>query len=167
MLCLGCPVIIPGREDHSDFEVFRFRLEPGLGFCPEDDVVFTGELRKEPDGAYRLEMSILEKLGVWGVDDCAEEYAWDCLVLRELPARYLSADETEELLEIFRSVTVETVLYFPMCIEWCVFHLAQWDDRELSANKGCWGFVPYQVLSDAQMAEIIAFLEQLRAASEP
>jgi hypothetical protein len=167
MSCVsGClpPIIVPAVEDLSDFEEFTYSLGPALGFCPPDDGILRAELHRLSDDRVMLEMWTFDDAEVFF--ECVEASEWsewmDCAV--ELPPRELTPAEIERMNNLFRSVTVEQVLWFPLCIDPCVISVASWDGRELSDHKSCAGG-PYQALSYEQMDEIIAFFDSLRAAS--
>ena len=166
-LCAGClpfPVILPGFQDLSDFQEFEFSRRSALGFCPPVDAVFSVTIRRDESERFLLEMSVLEQ-GDESVNDCEDVLgSTGCLVIRELPARVLTERKIAQVRAVFRAVTVETVLYFPTCVDPCVINLARWDDLELTDHKGCPSFGSY--LSYEQMDEVIALLEGLRRVSD-
>ena len=166
-LLAGCiPVILPATQDFSNFDEFEFAF---AGWClpvdPAEPVLRHASIVRTGDDRYELDMSLLEQ-GAAGVDDCDPNFAWaGCFVTRDLPRRELTADEVEQMQAIFRTATLETVLWFPTCVTYCAWHWARWDSVRLSDEKSC-GAGVYQVLSSAQVSETVAFLESLAREGE-
>ena len=164
---MGCiPVILSATEDFSDFEEFQFTSS---GVCPSPELVEPvrrASIVRTGDDRYELDMTIVEE-GAEGIDDCDPNFASaGCFVARDLPVRELTADEVEGMQAVFSTVTVETVLYFPLCAMYCETRLARWDSVEVTGAKSCTGGIPYRALSYEQMDEIVAFLESLVHAAE-
>jgi hypothetical protein len=158
-LLAGCiPVILPGTQDFSGFEEFEFT---GDAICGPDETAYTASIQRIDGERYELALSLVEA-GAEGVDDCDPNLAWaGCFVARDLPTRELTGDEAEQMHALFGAVTVETVLWFPLCVTYCETRWARWDSVRLTDAKSCAGFVPYRALSYEQMDEIAAFLESL------
>jgi hypothetical protein len=159
-------VILPGVQDLSDFQQFEFSRTPALGFCPPVDSVYSATIDQDEEGRLLLRISILEERTA-SVDDCESEILFsDCPVVRELPARELTAEESDRLRSLLQTVAIETVLHFPVCVDPCCINYVRWDDFELTDHKSCGGAVPYLSLSYEEMDKIIEFLDALAVDAE-
>jgi hypothetical protein len=141
-----------------------------MGFCPPDDAILKADLTRSPDAHVTLEMWVVDPRTTINLP-CRSATEWEeCVeeIGRALPPRQLTPAELSEMQRLFESVTIERVLWFPMCIDPCLIDVARWDDRKLHDHKSCMGIGggAYEVLSYEQMGEIVGFLESLRAASE-
>lgn len=125
------------------FVHFTFARKPALGFCVQPGDLFTAELAADPaappDAAdYILSVSILQE-GVRGQDECIDGY-WsevDCLKVTPLPARVLTAAQTQTVVPaLWRAVAEQEPGRHPQCpvIDPCQIHVFTWDDLRLSDN---------------------------------
>ena len=159
-------------RDFSDVEQFTFSRQPGLGFCPPLDEVFSANISADQDGGYIVNLSVLEE-GVAGQDDCLgpPDYSSvyvtgpdgepvDCVVETHLPERVLASDETQAVLDAFSQVTIDNEAD-PVCsqasIDYCMTSRFTFDSFEVSSNMCA---VPR--LRDAQRTVLLDLLEQLR-----
>lgn len=177
-LLLGFGLLIPGAEcvpgiptpggeqDRSDFSVFTFEQSPALGFCPDLEAPYKATIRRLDDGWYRLEMSLVEK-GQRGVDTCVndsgDEY-WlgaDCFVVRQLPARDLTAGEVQRVLDVFNEVGITGKFVPSICVDPCRVNTFTWDD--FSINDGLVGCIEgwQEYLDQAEQTEIVNLLNDL------
>lgn len=159
-------------RDFSDFEQFAFSRQPGLGFCPPLDAVFSANLSADQDGGYVVNLSVLEQ-GVAGQDECLgppdyssvyvigpDDEPVDCVVETQLPERVLASDETQAVLDTFSEVRIDNEAD-PVCsqasIDPCVINQFTFDSFAVS------GFMcAAPRLRDAQRAVLLDLLEQLR-----
>ncbi len=155
--------------DFSGFDEFRLERFEALGLCVPLDVVYSAVITRQDDGRYLAELTILTEIQT-GLEDCPVDTRpnsdWapgmSCPVLTDLPARELSGPETGRLMEVFGVVTVNNA-FIPGCIgptDPCTITLFTWDDREFSDFICDGSSRPH--LSNAEVAEVTAFLEELR-----
>lgn len=108
-------------RDFSGFDEFHIVTNEGpLGVGFPEGSVYEATIRKQEDGRYLLDMSVVEDT-LWGVADCPVDIyseldvdlTWigsptaTCPVLRELESRFLTDDEAAQIRDLFRAVPVE------------------------------------------------------------
>ncbi|MBI4604856.1 MAG: hypothetical protein HY721_23075 [Planctomycetes bacterium] len=147
-------------RDVSGFRRFEYHQDPGLGFCPELDRVFTASIERQGNGAYRLEVAVLRE-GDPATDDCLIELRGiPCAVLEPLPPRDLTSEEVRRTLEAFSEVQVRGEAD-PICqciaIDPCRIASFQWDEWAAS-DFLC--FAPY--LDPSASTAILDLLESFR-----
>jgi hypothetical protein len=153
--------------DRSDFREFRFTQGRALGFCPDLDSVYEASIDLQDDGTYTLEMSIIEE-GEQEVDACMDnadlvDVEADCVVVRELPSRSLTAAEAQHVREVFSTIGSEYYSFDEdTCIDPCLVYWLRWDDFATTPDlAGCLSGT-VERLDRSDFAEIRALLEDLR-----
>lgn len=120
---------VPTTRDFSDFDEFEFSQQRALGFCPLLDAPARASIRRQ-DGAYTFEISLIEAGDRSAGDACEDAFVRnvDCVVIRDLAARELSADEAQRVRDAFSSVAiVRGTLPNGVCNDPCRIIRASWD----------------------------------------
>lgn len=153
--------------DRSDFREFTFEQASALGFCPSLDSVYQASIDRQDDGTYTLDLSVIEE-GQRSVDTCLDDQDFvaveaECIVVRELPTRSLTAAEAQRVQQVFSTVGSEYYSFDAVtCIDPCLVYLLRWD--EFGTTPDLAGCVSGTVerLDRGDFSEIAAHLEDLR-----
>ena len=138
---LGCesfPVCEPRIElrDFSGFEVFEYRIGPGLGFCPSDGDIYSLTLTRTESGM-RLEHSLVDFREEPGEEsECLfDTIDVECAVVVPQPGRELTESEVRATLEEFDAIDV-TIGPDPICnciaFDPCLVRDFSWDDEHVA-----------------------------------
>ena len=161
--------------DQAAFTRFEFTQSPALGFCPRIDAVGSAVIQRQDDGTYALEMAVLEQ-GDSAADACLEDVigaitpdgTWvevDCVVIRPLVSRTLTAAEMDRVTGVFQSVELSCMSFGErggICIDPCAVDGFDWDGFSTSDTlAGCFDH-SVEALVSAEADEIRALLEELR-----
>jgi hypothetical protein len=176
---LRCSSVEPEvREvDLSDFREFEFSQGVYFGGCYDgDDRDYSVWIRRQDDGSYTVEFSAVEDYGEsslwwedvdsWGNSTGRTElsYYQGEIIVPAQPPRTLTDAEVQRVLEVFRSLTIHSVMTDGNCWDFCKFLTPRWDDFQPETQEvvpGC-EVERIDVLDSADLAEIIDLLDELR-----
>ncbi len=124
-------------RDFSDFMEFNFSRNPGLGFCPPIDSVFSANITVNENQAYVLNMSILEE-GDPETDVClngelileGEFSESECIKETPLEERLLTSEEIELVKSRFDNIEVFSIpddICNEIAFDPCLINEFEWD----------------------------------------
>ncbi len=163
-------------ESHADFATFEFTRTVGWSADDlEPGAIMSAVITHLGGGRYQLDMTVMEDNGDTYVswlesDDTWDTWGWDdfdtydpyLAAEQALPSRELSAAEVQRMWSVFANVHVDHGWIEDM-IDYYYWTDFRWDERSLSANPS---YGDTENIAHASVNEIIAMLEEFRAASE-